>query len=112
MKASLTLLILTSLLSLTACDKRGPLRTELTQAETQMEEKQALVVKLQEELRTMPSLGKYNFAGASQVQAIRAEVDKLEAEINQLKADKKAAEAINQKLRDDVDAYLAKHSKK
>jgi outer membrane murein-binding lipoprotein Lpp len=70
------------------------------------------VVKLQEELSKMPSLGKYNFAGASQVQAIRAEVEKLEAEIGQLKADKQAAEAINQKLRDDVDAYLAKHSKK
>lgn len=112
MKAPLNLLILFTLFCLTACDKRGPLRTELTLAETQMVEKQAQVLKLQEELRTMPSLGKYNYISANQFQTIRAEVEKLEAETTQLKADKKAAEVINQKLRDDVDAYLAEHSQK
>ncbi len=112
MKHCLRFLILTALLSQPACDKRGPLRNELTMTETQMVEKQAQVLKLQDEQRTMPSLGKYNFAGANQLTAIRAELEKLEAEISQLKTDKQAAEGVNQKLTDEVQAYLAKHSKK
>ena len=111
MRNTLNIIILTTSLSFTACDKRGPLRAELTSAETQMREKQSQVVKLQEELRTMPNLGKYNFAGPSQVQAIRTEMETLESEINQLKADKKTAESVNQQISDTVEAYLAKHSK-
>lgn len=112
MKIALPHYLLIAVLGLTACDKRAPLRAELTMAETEMREKQAQVLKIQEELRVMPSLGKHNFAGPSQIQALRAEVDQMEAAIKQLKEDKIAAEAVNEKIRTEVETYLSQNSKK
>jgi multidrug resistance efflux pump len=100
-----------ALVGMTSCDKRAAIRAQVEAAQTDLADKQALVKKLQNDLQAMPSLGKYQFAGPNQIQTLRAEIEKAEADVTRLKSEKQAAEAVNQKLRQETEAYLSKHSK-
>jgi hypothetical protein len=109
---ALNVLVFLILFSLTSCDKRAPVRQQIELTQADLVTKQALSTKIQDELKTQVSLGKYNFAGASQIQKLRGDIEKSTAKITQLKTEKLAAEAVNQKLRQETEAYLTAHAKR
>ncbi len=102
---------LLALLSMTGCDKRAAIRTQIEVVQAEIVAKQSQDTNLQNELKAMPNLGKYNIVGPNLIQGLRSEIEKSEAAIAKLKSEKTAAEAVNQKLREDRDSYLTKHSK-
>ncbi len=100
------------MLGLISCDKRDPVRQQIELTQADLVTKQALSTKIQDELKTQVSLSKFNFTGASQIQKLQGEIEKNTAKITRLKSEKLAAEAVNQKLRQETEAYLTAHAKR
>lgn len=104
-----TLPILALVLLCSGCDQRGPLRTQLEVAETELKTKKAQYASLQEEAKA--ALSAPMASGQSQIDRMTKEAEALKATLDEVKKEKEAEIAKNTAIRAEKEAYLAKHTK-